>query len=80
LPRVRRPTSSGPTNARCSGSARRYCTHGVPDAQYAAAVSTLGERAVVELVGILGYYTLIAMTLNVFEIDAPESTTAKRLR
>jgi len=49
-----------------------YATHRVGDALYAAAVERLGERAVVDLVGIMGYYGLIAMTLNVFEIPLPE--------
>lgn len=46
--------------------------HGVPDAVHAAAVAVLGEAGVVELVGLLGYYTLVAMTLNAFEIGLPE--------
>ncbi len=36
------------------------------------AVEILGERALVELVGLLGYYTLVAMTLNAFDIGLPE--------
>ena len=44
----------------------------VPDALHAAAVAALGETGVVELVGLLGYYTLVAMTLNAFEIGVPE--------
>jgi 4-carboxymuconolactone decarboxylase len=43
-------------------------THHVPADLYSLAVESLGERAVVELVGIIGYYSLVAMTLNVFEI------------
>lgn len=43
----------------------------VTDEQYRSAVLDLGERAVVELVALLGYYTLVAFTLNVFEIPAP---------
>jgi 4-carboxymuconolactone decarboxylase len=46
--------------------------HGVPDELYRASVAALGERAVVELVGILGYYTLVAMTLNTFELGLPD--------
>jgi 4-carboxymuconolactone decarboxylase len=38
-----------------------------------AAVATLGERGVVELVGILGYYTLVSMTLNAFDIGLPDN-------
>lgn len=39
---------------------------------YEAAVAELGARAVVELVGVLGYYGLISMTINVFEVGLPE--------
>jgi 4-carboxymuconolactone decarboxylase len=46
----------------------------VPDALYARAVEMLGEAGTVELVGILGYYTLVAMTLNTFEIGTDGST------
>ena len=45
--------------------------HQVDDATYTEAVRCLGDRAVVDLVGILGYYTLISMTLNVFEVPVP---------
>lgn len=41
----------------------------VSQALYERAVATIGEEAVVDLTGILGYYTLISMTLNVFEVD-----------
>ena len=44
----------------------------MPDAIYRKAVESIGQRGVVELVGILGYYTLISMTLNTFEIEPPE--------
>lgn len=43
----------------------------VPDALHTAAVKLLGERGVVELVGIVGYYSLVALTLNAFEIELP---------
>ncbi|MFT0475621.1 carboxymuconolactone decarboxylase family protein [Pseudomonas antarctica] len=47
----------------------------VDDALYADAVSTFGEPAVVELIGVYGYYAFVAMTLNVFAVrrdgDAP---------
>jgi len=42
--------------------------HEVDADLYHRAVAALGERAVVELIGIIGYYSLVAMTLNVFEI------------
>src|ERR1700739_3784961 len=40
----------------------------VSDPTYHRAVDLLGTRAVVELVGILGYYTLISMTIVAFEV------------
>ncbi len=52
-------------------------THLVSDQTHAAAVKELGERGVVELVGVLGYYTLVAMTLNAFEIGLPAGETTE---
>ena len=34
--------------------------------------TSLGRKAMVDLVGILGYYTLISMTLNAFKVPLPE--------
>ncbi|MFZ6045327.1 carboxymuconolactone decarboxylase family protein [Pseudomonas sp. CR3202] len=52
-----------------------YATRRVDEALYAEAVAAFGEPAVVELVGVFGYYALVAMTLNVFQVrrgtDAP---------
>jgi len=45
--------------------------HTVSDVRYQGAVASLGESGVAELVIILGYYTLISMTLNVFEVPLP---------
>lgn len=50
--------------------------HRLTDEHYAAAVALLGQAAVVELVLLLGYYTLIAMTLNTFEVALPEGEVA----
>jgi 4-carboxymuconolactone decarboxylase len=49
-----------------------YRDHRVDDATYARALALLGERGVVDLVGIMGYYALISMTLNVFEVPVPD--------
>jgi 4-carboxymuconolactone decarboxylase len=40
----------------------------VSDATYAAAEQALGVQACVDLVGVCGYYTLISMTINVFDV------------
>ncbi|MBP1853421.1 carboxymuconolactone decarboxylase family protein [Rhizobium halophytocola] len=36
---------------------------------YERAIAILGAEAVVDLTGLLGYYGLISMTINVFEVD-----------
>ena len=52
-----------------------YGTRRVSNARYVDRVQKLlGETGVVELVGILGYYVLISMTLNVFRMPLPEGT------
>jgi len=45
----------------------------VSNQTYARAVSVLGQERVVDLVGLLGYYGLISMTINVFEVPLPEA-------
>lgn len=47
----------------------------VTDATYRQAVMLLGFEAVVDLVGILGYYTLISMTINAFHVPVPDGAT-----
>lgn len=44
----------------------------VSDATYARALTRFGEKAVVELTALIGYYTMVAMTLNTHEIPLPE--------
>lgn len=53
---------------------RLHEDHLIAPELYAASVACLGERGVVDLVGLLGYYTLVAMTLNTFEIGVPDGT------
>jgi 4-carboxymuconolactone decarboxylase len=51
-----------------------YATRRVSNATYARVHKLLGDAGTVELVGILGYYVLISMTLNVFRMPLPEGT------
>jgi len=44
-------------------------------ATYKAAETALGQQGLVDLIGILGYYTLISMTLNAFEVENPDGST-----
>ena len=47
-------------------------THRISADAYDTAVALFDERGVVDLVGILGYYVLVAMTLNGFEVPIPD--------
>ena len=49
-----------------------YKTKRVSEQTYKRVHAFLGEAATVELVGILGYYALISMTLNVFRMLPPK--------
>ena len=43
----------------------------VSDANYARALKHFGERGTVDLIGIIGYYTLVSMILNVDRVPIP---------
>jgi 4-carboxymuconolactone decarboxylase len=45
----------------------------VSDATYARATSAIGEQGVVDTVGIMGYYTLLAMMLNTARTPLPDA-------
>ena len=49
-----------------------YKTKRASDRTYKRVQTLLGDKATVELVGILGYYALISMTLNVFRMMPPQ--------
>jgi len=46
-------------------------TNRVSAANYKRAIDAFGEPGVVDLVGVCGYYMLVSMTLNVFEMPLP---------
>lgn len=46
-------------------------TNRVSDVNYKRATDAFGEQGVVDLVGVSGYYMLVSMTLNVFQINVP---------
>ncbi|CAB3801596.1 hypothetical protein LMG28688_05388 [Paraburkholderia caffeinitolerans] len=52
-----------------------YDTKRVSDATYARAVERFGHETTINLVGLLGYYALVAMTLNVFGMRAEGQTS-----
>jgi len=50
-------------------------TKGVSDATYQRAVAKFGEQGVIDIVGIQGYYTLLAMMMNTARTPLPEGRT-----
>ncbi len=52
--------------------AELHKTKRVSDKNYKRVHALFGDAGTVEFVGIVGYYTLVAMTLNVFRVPLPE--------
>ena len=50
-----------------------YATRDVPDWLFADAVARFGRRRVVELAGVLGYYSGLAMLLRIFRVSLDKS-------
>ena len=48
----------------------------VPDSVYREAETRLGSVAIVDLVGLIGYYGLISMTINAFQVPLPDNASA----
>jgi 4-carboxymuconolactone decarboxylase len=51
-----------------------YLTRRVSDRAYKAVHAIIGDAGMVELVGLLGYYAMVAMTLNVFRMPVPDGS------
>jgi 4-carboxymuconolactone decarboxylase len=49
--------------------------HSVSDATYARALSKFGEQGIVDMIGLNGWYTLVAMVLNTARTPLPEGAT-----
>ncbi len=52
-----------------------FRTQRLSDATFAEATATLGETGLVEVIAIVGYYTLIGNILNAFEVPVPPGET-----
>ena len=48
-----------------------YQNHRVDDATFARLVERFGEKGAVDLAGLIGYYSFVSVTLNVFEVPIP---------
>ena len=52
-----------------------YKKRRVSDRNYKRVQDFLGDKGIVELVGILGYYAGVSMVLNIFNVPLPEGAT-----
>ena len=50
-------------------------TRGVSDATYRVAVGLLGERGVIDVLGVAGYFTALSMVMNAVRTPPPPGTT-----
>ena len=46
-------------------------THRLSDASYQRGIASFGEQVMVELVSAIGFYAMVAMTLNAFAVSVP---------
>lgn len=51
----------------------------VSDPVYKAAVEKFGERGIMDIIGIIGYYDLVSMTLITMQADAPNNSSVPPL-
>ena len=57
-----------------------FCTgmlndHEVDDATYGAAFEALGEEGLLDVIGIMGYYSLLAMIMDTFNVPIPDDAS-----
>jgi len=51
-----------------------YRDRRLTDGLYASGLTALGEDSLIDLIGVLGYYALISMTINAFDVMPPPGT------
>jgi 4-carboxymuconolactone decarboxylase len=69
------PDLADPTARAVYAVARELnATRALSEATHDQAQATLGRQGMVDLIGILGYYTLVSMTLNAFEVPTPDGS------
>jgi 4-carboxymuconolactone decarboxylase len=54
-----------------------HCDRRVSEDTYHRAVDLIGEAGVIDAIALAGYYTLVSMTINVFEIGLPDGQDAE---
>ncbi|MCJ2036664.1 carboxymuconolactone decarboxylase family protein [Methylobacterium sp. J-068] len=72
----RRPDAMGPEEALVYAfSTELHRNRAVSDTTYARVVEAFGEQGAVEMAGMNGYYTLLAMSMNVARTALPDGAT-----
>ena len=56
-----------------------FRTHGVSDATYRGAVDRFGEQGVIDMLGLIGYFTTVSMVLNVAHTPPPDDPSVSPL-
>jgi 4-carboxymuconolactone decarboxylase len=51
-----------------------YREHRLSDALYARGLAVLGQDMLIDLIGVLGYYAMVSMTINAFDVTPPSGT------
>jgi hypothetical protein len=54
-------------------------THGVSDATYRSAVDRFGEQGVIDMLGLIGYFTTVSMVMNVARTPPPDDPSVSPL-
>jgi 4-carboxymuconolactone decarboxylase len=52
-----------------------FRTRGVSDTTYARAVAKFGEQGVIDMLGVTGYYSMLAMVMNVARTPIPDGAS-----
>jgi 4-carboxymuconolactone decarboxylase len=74
----RRPAAMQPDEAIVYDFSRELLdTKQVSDARFDAVKARFGERGVIDLVGVLGYYTMVSMLLNVDRYPLPDGAKSE---
>ena len=56
-----------------------FRTHGVSDTTYQRAIAKFGEQGVIDMLGVLGYFTALSMVMNVAHTPPPADSTVEPL-
>ena len=50
--------------------------HRLTDQEFASAREVLGEQGLVDVIGLCGYYALVSLTLNAYDVPTPDGSAA----